>query len=506
MVYASPGAVSAKKRTVVKIDGNVGSSNNATPYLSSSGVVDIAALVADAVVSPIAVAINPTSAAAVAPSITAAALSSASVVATSTLDAGPLPSRRSMEKKRDVQPASGPGPFLDWPASGFSGNDWLSQVWAQNAAAPAGFSRVYVGAGGIPKGTDSSITQAIVPLNSYDVAGCQSACDYYSCQAFSVFMGRDTYVDMNAVDLSVCNNPPPVTTFACAVYGSTITKEMINEFGQFKGNYFQTAIAAVNGYVRTDISRDIDGYTSATYPGGTTSNGNTAGSLLSVYNPNDNAGAIGYVPEVCAAACSADHNCAGFDASEILADGNFAGTQCLLYSSVIPASEGNNAGQWGSDGKWYSFQPSVFYTKLESPLLIEDGGFELLGSGVTPDPWVVNGGFMGPSSISHSGSFAFRMGTVGSDGTLTYSDPITSTAGGHYTLSFWLANGSSYPSSSFKVTWNGVDVYVEADATNGFSYKLVTVSVTTLASNTLVFSARQDPSYFYLDDISFATV
>jgi hypothetical protein len=334
MVQASPAVNMPNKRDPVKTFGIMaGIANSTTPYLASNGTVDIAALVADAAVTPIPVSINPTSTMAVAASVTQAVLSSASVAATSSLDAPAATAtagsrRRSLQERQTVQPAwnpsvcpnpgSGPGPFLNWPADGFSGNTWLSSVYAQNALAPAGFSRVYVGAGGIPKGTDSSIIQAVVPLNSYDVVGCTSACNYYSCQAFSIFMGRDTTLDFTTVDLTQCNNPPPITTFACAIYGSTITKDMINEYGQIKGNYFQTAIAAANGYVRTDISRTIPGYTSVTYPGGTTSNGDTAGALLSVYNPNDNAGAIGYVPEACGAACDADHNCVSARVSKIL--------------------------------------------------------------------------------------------------------------------------------------------------------------------------------------------
>lgn len=293
-------------------------------YVGDNGVVDYAALLQDTAVTPVVVPIVPT-ATAVAPDVSSSVAASASSDAPETAATQTAtPSRRGFfqekREKRDVEPhwdaaacpssGSSPGPVLTPDtAENFKGNNWLSQVYAQNAGAPAGFSRVYVGADGIPKGDSSSITQAIIPLSSYDVNSCKGACDYYNCQAFSVFMSRDTYVDMDTVDLSQCNNPPSVTTFSCAVFGSTITKDMINEFGQTKGDYFQTAIAAANGYVRDDIYRDISGYSGTTYPGGTTSNGDTAQYLLEVYNPNENAGAIGYSPEVCAARCDGSSNC-----------------------------------------------------------------------------------------------------------------------------------------------------------------------------------------------------
>jgi hypothetical protein len=202
---------------------------------------------------------------------------------------------------------------------------------------------------------------------------------------------------------------------------------------------------------------------------------------------------------------------AGFDASEILADGNFAGTQCLLYSSVIPQSEAYNAGQWGSDGRWYSFQPSVFYTKNESPILIDDGGFEnspasSVSGGTDYGPWFSNDGLVFTSNYApHSGNYGAMFGSVGHTGSLTYTEPIPSRVGNQYTLTFWLANGSYNQYNSFVVTWNGVNVYTETNQ-NAFAYKQVSVTVTAAASNTLVFTSRQDPSYYFLDDISFATV
>lgn len=391
-VFASNATpVTVKRSSAPPIDlKNLGSSltvdQSVVKYVDDSGKINYADLYADTAATPVTVSIVPTGSAAapVASSELAASASAGATDSQTTISVSPQPtgsaqSKRSLfpVKRQEVQPAWDPSvcpasgqtkgvDVSNWDPAGFSGNSWISSLYAQNAGAPDGFSRVYVGANGIPIGTTTSITQAITSLDSYDVEGCKAACDYYNCQAFSVFATRDTIVDFNQpIDLEKCNNPPGLLLFGCAVYGSTITKDMINETGQMKGNYFKTAIAAANGYVRSNIDKAIEGYESTVYNGGTTSNGNTAAHLLEIYNPNENANAIGYQPDLCAARCDANPQCAGFDAAQTLADGNFVGTQCLLYNTAISSDQAYNAGQWGNDGKWYSFQPSVFYVKKQ---------------------------------------------------------------------------------------------------------------------------------------------
>jgi hypothetical protein len=92
---------------------------------------------------------------------------------------------------------------------------------------------------------------------------------------------------------------------------------------------------------------------------------------------------------------------------------------------------------------------------------------------------------------------------VGSDATL--SQAIQTTAGQHYTLTFWLANGSS-GSNDFTVKWNGASllslVNAPAQGYTQYTYDIVATG----ASSTLEFDARQDPSHWSLDAISVAPV
>src|SRR4029077_4678916 len=93
------------------------------------------------------------------------------------------------------------------------------------------------------------------------------------------------------------------------------------------------------------------------------------------------------------------------------------------------------------------------------PNLVTNGSFETDSfSG-----WTLGGNFgvvaAGPQTYingnAESGSFAANIGAIGSDATL--SQVIQTTAGQNYTLTFWLANGSSGP-NDFTVKWNGAAV------------------------------------------------
>src|SRR4029077_10566373 len=93
------------------------------------------------------------------------------------------------------------------------------------------------------------------------------------------------------------------------------------------------------------------------------------------------------------------------------------------------------------------------------PNLVTNGSFETDSfSG-----WTLGGNFgvvaAGPQTYingnAESGSFAANIGAIGSDATL--SQVIQTTAGQNYTLTFWLANGSS-GTNDFKVKWNGASL------------------------------------------------
>lgn len=133
---------------------------------------------------------------------------------------------------------------------------------------------------------------------------------------------------------------------------------------------------------------------------------------------------------------------------------------------------------------------------LNMPSLIVNPGFE------TGDftGWTVNGDNIDViSSNVHSGTYAVRMGTVGTDGTLTQN--ITLPSAGNYRLSFWLATGGSGP-SHFSVTIGGNTVYNVTDPSSSGYVQLVFTANLPAGSTSLEFAAQNDPSYFYIDDIN----
>ena len=116
------------------------------------------------------------------------------------------------------------------------------------------------------------------------------------------------------------------------------------------------------------------------------------------------------------------------------------------------------------------------------------GNFEF--SGVTNNPTYV-----------FSGNFGAQLGPVGSDGTL--SQNVGAPGVTSYNVSFWLYNDGGTP-NDFTVFWNGVDVGPDLVDASGFAYSLVSGVLPGNAgagANSLLFSFRQDPAYWGLDDV-----
>ncbi len=119
-------------------------------------------------------------------------------------------------------------------------------------------------------------------------------------------------------------------------------------------------------------------------------------------------------------------------------------------------------------------------------------------------PWARSGnpGFTSIDGASaHSGSFGLDTGPVGSMG--FFEQPLPTTPGGSYQLCYWLLNLGG-PANEFQVTWDGTIIRDSIDL-QPFGYMQTCHDVTASGSSTILkFGFRQDPSFFYFDDVSVA--
>ena len=107
----------------------------------------------------------------------------------------------------------------------------------------------------------------------------------------------------------------------------------------------------------------------------------------------------------------------------------------------------------------------------------------------------------------HTGNYSVGLGGFSrSDGIL--SQNIATTAGQHYTLSFWLRVDNSYganqltPDNHFVAKWNGQTLVAQTNAANS-GYQLYTFDVVGVAGNSrLEFNGYNLPDAMRLDDIS----
>jgi hypothetical protein len=135
--------------------------------------------------------------------------------------------------------------------------------------------------------------------------------------------------------------------------------------------------------------------------------------------------------------------------------------------------------------------------------LVVNCGFE---SGAVAPAWILSGADisdMGVSSGSvHTGTYRAFLGSAGGLGCI--SQTLSTTISQFYTLSFWLSN-SGRP-NNFQVYWGGGEfpAEVSGDMMNmpDFGYTQYTLPGLWGSGSDLVeFCARNDPSYFFLDDI-----
>jgi hypothetical protein len=107
------------------------------------------------------------------------------------------------------------------------------------------------------------------------------------------------------------------------------------------------------------------------------------------------------------------------------------------------------------------------------------------------------------NAVAHSGTFGAFMGPVGSDGTL--SQTLATTAGGIYSVSYWLASQAGATTNDFSASFNGVTIAGSVlNNAGAFGYTQFTFSglVATTNSTVLGFTFRNDDSFWLLDDVS----
>jgi hypothetical protein len=130
--------------------------------------------------------------------------------------------------------------------------------------------------------------------------------------------------------------------------------------------------------------------------------------------------------------------------------------------------------------------------------LVTNGGFE------TGDfsGWTQSGntGFTDVlTGFGHSGSFGATFGPTGSLGFI--AQDLATVAGEQYELTFWLANEGGTP-NNFQVEWDGTVISPLVN-TGGFGYTELSFDLVAVdTSTTLRFGFRQDPAFWYLDDVS----
>ena len=138
-------------------------------------------------------------------------------------------------------------------------------------------------------------------------------------------------------------------------------------------------------------------------------------------------------------------------------------------------------------------------TTVADSNLVVNGGFENGLSG-----WTTNGiqpqyDFV-DTQHAHSGGHDFALGAINAE--YQISQNIATTVGQTYEIQFWLENPAGGTPSNFTASFGG-DTLLSLTNTSRQGYTEYTYDVTaTSALTKLLFTAEQNPAYWYLDDVS----
>lgn len=141
--------------------------------------------------------------------------------------------------------------------------------------------------------------------------------------------------------------------------------------------------------------------------------------------------------------------------------------------------------------------------------LVVNGGFDHADITVNPVDfvgWTASGNTgnyfsVGPDRTG-AGMYSAMIGTMGSDTILSQTQDLATVAGQQYLVSFWLKNTQGYSGDPFQVIFDGRTLASWTTA-GPFNWTQFSFLATAGASNAeLTFSLHNNPSFYYLDDVS----
>lgn len=169
--------------------------------------------------------------------------------------------------------------------------------------------------------------------------------------------------------------------------------------------------------------------------------------------------------------------------------------QNLITNGGFEAGTPGGVGFGGFFGWTPVNETDAHFNSDSSYSFLDDGSFATDPSNFVPG--VVSG--------PHSGNYMADFGAVGLAAGI--SQTIATTNGANYVVSFWLANddganAANDSTTSIDVDFGGTTLISTTDQAR-FGWTQYSFLVTaTGSSSDLTFDIRQDPSYYYLDDVS----